>query len=246
MSTAPHARSRSREGGRSPLRLVEDHGALVAARRGPRDRRGARCPRLGRRRRRVPRDDAPLPRPALHDLGRRSDPEPRDEPEDGQPDHPLRGCAQACCDRERHDRSPAARERLVGRDRHRRAGAERLATRRDHRQGAEARSGREGIRVARQLGRRRRLALRRPEDQASQRADRRQQEGAREGRCPRLRGSPAAAGNAGGQDALLDREADCGQHLQQHDQLLRAAPRHGPDRSSSRTSSSSPWRRTSR
>ena len=33
--------------------------------------------------------DAPLPRPALHDLGRRPDPEHRDEPEDGEPDHPL-------------------------------------------------------------------------------------------------------------------------------------------------------------
>ena len=46
-----------------------------------------------RRRRGLPRPHAALPRAALHDLRRRPDPEPRDEPEDGEPDHPLRGGA---------------------------------------------------------------------------------------------------------------------------------------------------------
>ena len=118
MSETQTARSRRRAGGRPPLRLDADHGALVAARRGPRDRRDARRARLGRRRRGLPRHDAALPRAAVHDLGRRPDPEPRHEPEDREPDHPLRGGAAPGGGRERPHRRPAARQRLVAGDRH--------------------------------------------------------------------------------------------------------------------------------
>ena len=166
MSETQTARSRRRAGGRPPLRLDADHGALVAARRRPRDRRGARRARLGRRRRRLPRHDAPLSRPAVHDLGRRPDPEPRHEPEDREPDHPLRGGAPSGRGRERPHRRPAARQRLVAGDRHRGPGQERVAARRDHRRRTRRRQGREGGRLARRLRGRRRLDLRRPEDRA--------------------------------------------------------------------------------
>ena len=47
--------------------------------------------------------------PAVHDLGRRPDPEPRDEPEDRQPGHPLRGRAPGGVAGERPHARPAAR-----------------------------------------------------------------------------------------------------------------------------------------
>ena len=148
------ARSRRRAGGRSPLRVDADHGALVAAGRRARDRRRARRARLGRRRRRLPRHDAPLPRPAVHDLGRRPDPEPRDEPEDREPDHPLRGGAAAGRGGERAHASASCaatspRQAIVT------AGQaqEHLAARRDHGRRARGRQGGEGGRLARRLGR---------------------------------------------------------------------------------------------
>ena len=59
--------------------------------------------------------DAPLPRPAVHDLGRRPDPEPRDEPGDGEPDHPLGGRAASRRGGERAHARPAARQRHLDR-----------------------------------------------------------------------------------------------------------------------------------
>ncbi len=78
------------------------------------------------------RPDAALPRPALHDLGRRPDPEPRHEPEDREPDHPLRVDAAEGVSRQRAHARPAARPRHLGCRRQRRPGQERDATRRDH------------------------------------------------------------------------------------------------------------------
>ena len=109
MSETNTARSRRRAGGRSPFRVDADHGPLVPARRRAPDRGHPRRARLGLGRRGLPRPDAALPRPAVHDLGRRPDPEPRDESQDGEPDHPLRGGAAKGLSGQRAHARPAAR-----------------------------------------------------------------------------------------------------------------------------------------
>ena len=180
MSETHSARSRRRAGGRPALRVDADHGALVAAGRRARDRRHPRRARLGRRRRRVPRHDAALPRPAVHDLRRRPDPEPRDEPEDREPDHPLRGGAAPGGGGERPHASASCAGNVTSQAVVSAGQAqERLAARRDHGRRAGGRQGGEGGELARGLRDRRRLDLRRPEDRAAQQADRVEQGRAR-------------------------------------------------------------------
>ena len=166
------AGSRRRAGGRPSLGVVADHGPLVPAGGRAPDRRRPRRPRLGRQRRHVPRPHAPLPRAAVHDVGRRPDPEPRDEPGDGEPDHPLRGGPAPRRGGERAHARPAARQRHLEGGRLRGPGPERVAARRDHGQRASPAQGGEGGERARRVGRRRRLHLRRPEDRPAQQADR--------------------------------------------------------------------------
>ena len=158
--------------------------------------------------------DAPLPRPAVHDLGRRTDPEPRDEPEDGEPDHPLarRRCA----------RPPAASGLTVGQLRGR-VSSEAVVSAGQGKNvsplveitvdAAAAAQGREGGELARECGHRHRLDLRRPEDRAAQQADRLEQDRARGHRRARLDRRQATAGGDQGQDDLVDRQADRDQHL---------------------------------
>ena len=81
--------------------------ALVAPARRSRRRSDPRRARLGRNRRRLPRGDAHLPRPALHPGRRRTAAEPPDEPEDGERDRSQRGSDQGCGERRRH--APRAR-----------------------------------------------------------------------------------------------------------------------------------------
>ena len=181
MSETQSARSRRRARGRSPFRVDADHGALVPARRRAPDRGHPRRARLGLGRRGLPRADAALPRPAVHDLGRRPDPEPRDEPEDGEPDHPLRGGAPRGARRPAGSRSASCaghvtsagrRQRRPGQERARRSSRSRSTRPPAHKAEKAANSLAE-------LGHRRRLDLRRPEDRAPQQADRVEQGRAR-------------------------------------------------------------------
>ena len=151
-----NARSRRRAGGRSPLCLDADHGALVVAGRRARDRRHARRARLGRRRRGLPCDDAALPRAALHDVGRRPDPEPGHEPEDRESDHPFGGrAAQARPPQRAASRSASCGATSRRGDRHGGPGQERLPARRDHGRRTDRGAGRGGGGFARGVGRRR-------------------------------------------------------------------------------------------
>ena len=189
MSETQSARSRRRARGRSAFRVDADHGALVPARRrAPDRRRSSACsPRVGGGEVfRAPH--APLPRPAVHDLGRRPDPEPRDEPEDGEPDHPLRGGAAHGRPRRAGSRSASCaatspRPRSSARARAR-------TSRRSSRSRSTRPRGHKAEKAANSLaniGHRRRLDLRRPEDRAPQQADRLEQGRARGHRPARSR-----------------------------------------------------------
>ena len=202
MSETKIARSRRRARGRSAFRVDADHGPLVPAGRRAPDRRHSRRARLGRRRRGLPRPHPALPRPALHDLRRRPDPEPRDESEDGEPDHPLRGSRCGAPLRRAGSRSascaatsprPPSSAPARGRTCRRSSRSRSMRPRRGKAEKAADSLANSVIDVG--------LDLRRPEDRAPQQADRLEPGRARRHRHARLERRQAAAGRDRRQDA---------------------------------------------
>ena len=122
-------RPRRRARGRPRLGLAADRRALVAAGRRARRRCRARPARLARRRRRLPGEDAAVPGPAVHAGRRRPDPEPADEPEDRERDHPLRGAIQEAAEASGLRPGAAARQRHARRRSCRRSDPERRCRR---------------------------------------------------------------------------------------------------------------------
>ena len=176
--------------------------------RGSRRRGRDRRSRLRRRRADVEGEDTALSRAAVHDLGRRPDPEPRHEPANGQRDHPLRVRAQARRVGERAARRPAeGSHHLAGGDRGR-ADTEPDAARRDLGRRAGSGQGREGVRRPRQFRDRRGVDVRQPEDRAPPAPDPVEPGRAEGHRHPRHGCHPAAPVARRQQGDLADGQAD--------------------------------------
>ena len=170
--------------------------AVVAARGRPRHRCRARPAGLGRRRQGVRGQDAALSRSALHAERRRSDPEPRHQPEDGERDRRLRERAPGGGTGERPAARAAARQDRDASDHVAGAGGTcALAARRDHRGCGQRPEG--GARVRVTLGRSaaRGVDLRAAEDRFAAAADPGRQGPARDGQRAHRGGAEAAGGD---------------------------------------------------
>ena len=230
MSETQTARSRRRARGRSAFRVDADHGPLVPAGRRAPDRRHPRRARLGLGGGEVFRGRTLLylGQPFTTSGGGQIQ-SLATNPEDGEPDHPLRGGAPRASRRSGLTLGQLRGNVTLGRRRQRGPGQER------HRRSSRSRSTRAAAGKAEKAANSladtvigvvstyvdQKIALLNKQIASSKAelADIDQ-------RVSNAVAQQQAVIN--GQDDLVDRQADRDQHLQQHDQLLGAAPRHRP------------------
>ena len=230
MSETQSARSRRRARGRPAFRVDADHGALVPARRRARDRRDPRCARLG------------LGAARSSAAGRCSTSASRSRP---------RAAARSRASRRTRRRSARSSARRLRCERASAASGLTLGQLRGNVTSAAVVSAGQGknvtplveITVDAAAGRKAEKAANSLADighRASSRPTSTRRSRSSTSRSPRARPSSPTSTSASRTPSqqqqavindkthLVDRQADRDQHLQQHDQLLRAAPRHRP------------------